>query len=215
MLKVSEIFTSIQGESTYAGLLCQFIRLSGCNLRCSYCDTLYAQEFSSGTDMELDRIVQTAIQSGVNLVEITGGEPMTQKETPELCEKLIDMGFTVLVETNGSLPVSALPRKAVKILDCKTPSSGESLKMDFTNFSVIDRKDEIKFVLKDYEDYVWAKGIIEKYKLAELTPNILFSPVWGTMNLEDLASWIVRDRIPVRLNIQLHKIIWGPDKKGV
>ncbi len=215
MLRVAEIFTSIQGESTYAGLPCHFIRLAGCNLKCSYCDTPYAQSFSAGSDTNIEFLVKSAEDSALKLVEITGGEPLAQSETPLLCSELLKRNFTVLVETNGSKPVSVLPNEVVKIMDCKTPSSGMVDTNDFNNFKFLDSKDEIKFVLADYNDYLWASSIISTYKLAEITQSLLLSPVWGRIDTAQLVSWILRDHLPARLNLQFHKIIWGPDKTGV
>ena len=214
-LRVNEIFTSIQGESTYCGCLCFFIRLAGCNLSCSYCDTVYASAFSDGNEMEIGSLTEKAAEENVKLVEITGGEPLLQEKTPLLCGRLLDKGFKVLVETNGSLPVSVLPHGTVRIIDCKTPSSGEAGSTDFNNFSVINGNDEIKFVISDYGDFKYSVEMIRKYSLDSKTEKILFSPVYGKLNPEELAAWIISERPPARLQIQMHKIIWGPDKRGV
>lgn len=214
-LTVCEVFTSIQGESTHAGRLCFFIRLAGCNLSCSYCDTVYAAKPSDGRDIELSELVEKAKASGVDTVEITGGEPMFQKNTPPLCKMLLDKGFRVLLETNGSLPVSALPPGTVRIIDCKTPSSGEASSMDFSNFDIINSDDEIKFVISDSSDFEYSLDIIKKYSLDSKTDKILFSPVAGKLAPQLLAEWMIKSKAPARFQLQLHKIIWSPDKRGV
>ncbi len=214
-LLISEIFTSIQGESTYAGRTCFFIRLAGCNLNCSYCDTKYAFDKEKADELSINEIIDQAIYSGVKLTEITGGEPLLQKNVLSLCDELIKNGFTVLMETNGSLPISGLNPKVIKILDCKCPSSGESNKMYFGNFNGLSREDEIKFVLADKEDYIFAKSIITQYKLTEITQQILFSPIPGKLEPKLLAKWMIENKSPAILQLQLHKIIWPDIEKGV
>ncbi len=212
-MKVCEIFTSIQGESSHAGLPCTFVRLSGCNLRCSYCDTEYA--YDSGTDMSMNEILHRVGSAGVNLVEITGGEPLAQGlETIILTGDLLDGGYEVLIETNGSFSIKDIDKRATIILDVKTPGSGMSAKMDFSNFDRIKLRDEIKFVLCDRSDYEWSKKIISVRRLTERC-KILFSPVAGKLTPALLAGWILEDGLDVRLNIQVHKYIFGPDKRGV
>lgn len=214
-LLVNETFLSIQGESTHAGRLCFFIRLSGCNLNCTYCDTEYARDDDSGTNMTIEHIVSQAKISKVRLVEITGGEPLTNPNTPALCEALLDEGLEVMVETNGSLPLSLLPPAVKKIVDCKTPSSGMVEYNLYENFHILSDHDEVKFVILDYLDYEFALTIIEKYKLQKKNSNILFSPAWGKLDPKKLVNWMMADLPPARLQMQLHKIIWGPDKQGV
>ena len=214
-LTVCETFTSIQGESTHAGRLCFFIRLAGCNLACAYCDTAYASKPSDGNDIEAVDLLEMAKSAGVKTVEITGGEPLFQKNTPPLCKMLLDNEFRVLVETNGSLPVSILPHGTIRIIDCKTPSSGEASSMDFSNFDMIDENDEIKFVISDFADFEYSLGIIKKYSLDSKTEKILFSPVSDRLSPRELAEWMIKSKAPARFQLQLHKIIWGPDKRGV
>ena len=214
-LVVNETFLSIQGESTQAGRLCFFIRLAGCNLNCTYCDTDYARDTDSGTAMTVEHIVSQAKLSKVRLVEITGGEPLIHAYTPILCQALLDEGLEVMVETNGSLPLSLLPSVVKKIVDCKTPSSGMEEYNLYENFHVLSDRDEIKFVIENYLDYEFALTIIEKYRLNKKTSNILFSPAWGKLEPKKLVAWMQADLPPARIQLQLHKIIWGPDKKGV
>jgi 7-carboxy-7-deazaguanine synthase len=214
-LRIIETFSSIQGESTHAGRLCFFIRLAGCNLNCNYCDTVYAQKQEEGNDFTIDELLDSAVESGLKLVEITGGEPLYQEATSKLCEVLLANGFTVLVETNGSLPLSVLPEKVIKIMDCKLPSSGEAMSLDPENFSFIGKNDEIKFVIADSGDYRYALDLIEKFKLNEKTANLIFGPAWGSLNPDKLVEWMLKDKVPARLQLQLHKYIWGPEKQGV
>lgn len=209
-MKVSEIFYSIQGESYFAGRPCTFVRLSGCNLRCSYCDTRYA--YQEGIEVSVEEVVAEAERYGCTLVEITGGEPLLQPETPLLAEALIEKGYTVLVETNGSLDIRVLPSRAICIMDLKCPSSGMSDKMDFRNLDALDEKDELKFVIQDRSDYVWAKQTLLKFPLRPW--RVSFSPVFGVLPLEELASWLLEDRLEVRLQPQLHKCIWPDASRG-
>ena len=212
-MKICEIFTSIQGESTFAGLPCTFVRLSGCNLRCVYCDTKYS--YYEGIEMEIGEILQRVDSAGVRLVEITGGEPMLQGEaTISLVRELLDKGYEVLVETNGSMNISGLDKRATIILDMKTPCSSMSDKMDFTNLEIIKDSDEVKFVICSRDDYEWSKGIISQYGLEDRS-KLLFSPGFGMLQPRDLAAWIIEDRLHVRLNIQLHKYIFDPMERGV
>ncbi|MFA6100885.1 MAG: radical SAM protein [Victivallaceae bacterium] len=212
---VTETFLSIQGESTHAGRLCFFIRLAGCNLKCRYCDTRYSASLTDGKAETLELLVVKAVSSDVDLVEITGGEPLTQPATIPLCEKLLDAGMTVLVETNGSMPIRELPAAVIRILDCKTPSSGESGSNLYKNYDFLTPADEIKFVISDREDYDFSRRIIREYDLAAKTRNLLFSPVWGKIEPRQLAAWMIADRPPARLQLQMHKLIWGPEKTGV
>lgn len=212
-MKICEIFTSIQGESTFAGLPCTFIRLSGCNLRCGYCDTKYS--YDEGVGMELGDIIGRVASAGVRLVEITGGEPLLQgKETHSLIGELLDRGYEVLVETNGSVSIGELDKRATVILDIKTPCSGMSHKMDMTNLGNIKSSDEVKFVICSREDYEWSKKIISHYGLEERC-EVLLSPAFGILPPRELVAWIIEDRLRVRLNIQLHKYIYDPRERGV
>jgi 7-carboxy-7-deazaguanine synthase len=212
-MKVCEIFTSIQGESSYAGIPCTFVRLGGCNLRCSYCDTLYA--YTEGIEMSIDEIMSHVKLVGVNLVEITGGEPLLQKEELiPLVEGLADEGYRVMIETNGSVSTSGFDERSVIILDVKTPGSGMAAEMDFSNFSRLKNSDEVKFVICDRNDYEWSKDLMLRYKLREKC-MVLFSPSVEQVDPSLLSKWIVDDRLDVRLNLQIHKYIFGPDKRRV
>ncbi len=211
-MKVCEIFTSIQGESSHAGRPCTFVRLTGCNLRCIYCDTRYS--YAEGIEMPVEEIIDLAGAAGVGLVEVTGGEPLLQEETLPLVKGLREKGLDVLVETNGSLSIRDIEGRATIILDVKTPGSGESGKMDFANLDCLKPSDEIKFVLCGRDDYDWAKEFIHARQLWG-KHTILFSPVAAMLEPSALAKWITADRLRVRLNIQIHKYIFGPDARGV
>jgi 7-carboxy-7-deazaguanine synthase len=214
LLKVNEIFYSIQGESSYAGRPCVFVRLTGCNLRCSYCDTRYAYE--EGEDIEIGEIINRITSHSCRLVEITGGEPLIQKGTSLLIQQLLDLGFEVLLETNGSMDISVIDNRCVKILDIKCPSSGESKRNDLENLKRLQPKDEIKFAIGSKEDYDYAKNILSFVNRANgnIKPPLL-SPVYGRMKPELLAQWILADHLDVRMQIQLHKVIWGSETRGV
>ena len=211
-MKVCEIFSSIQGESSYAGLPCTFVRLTGCNLRCIYCDTRYAYE--EGNDMSIDEILQAVKNHDIKIVEITGGEPLSQKETPILIKILCDEGFFVLLETNGSFSIKDIDRRAVIIMDIKTPSSMMSETLLKENLNYIKEKDEIKFVLMNKDDYEWAKHCIKEEGLLNKC-NVLLSPAFGILSPKDLSRWIVEDRLNVKLNLQIHKYIYDPTLRGV
>ena len=216
MLKVYETFSSIQGESTRAGIPCFFIRLAQCNLRCSYCDTKRAQTLRNSRDMRIEDLLKLAADSRLNLVEITGGEPMLQSEgVCRLADGLIRHGHTVMIETNGSCDLRNLPESVIRIVDWKTPSSGEDGKMFLPNFSSLRPCDEVKFVLSDENDYRFAMEKITQYRLSEQTPNLLFSPVYEALAGADLVQWMLRDHAPARLNLQIHKYIWDPNREGV
>lgn len=213
MLNISEIFCSIQGESTFAGLPCIFIRLAGCNLRCNYCDTTYSYE--SNVNLSIDEILSQVKEfEPVKLVELTGGEPLLQNEIYDLFEQLNEKGYKILLETNGSISLKDIPEFVTKIVDVKCPGSGENKSFLIENLEFINEaKDELKFVLTDNFDYNWAKDFISKYKLYD--HKILFSPVMDKFDPQDLAKWIVDDKLNVRMQLQLHKIIWDKDKRGV
>ncbi|MBI4847965.1 MAG: radical SAM protein [Nitrospirae bacterium] len=210
MLKINEIFKSIQGESTFAGLPCTFIRLAGCNLRCTYCDTSYA--YYNGKEIADDEIISKIDEYGVKHVEFTGGEPLLQEETPPLLKTLLDKGYTVLIETNGSICIGCLDKRLNIIMDYKSPKSGMSERMRPKNFDFLKKTDQIKFVLMDESDYNWAKGIISENKLIERFDNILMSPAYGILPAKDLVMWVLRDNLPVRVQLQIHKYIWAPDE---
>jgi len=213
-IKVNEIFISIQGESTRAGLPCVFIRLTGCNLRCSYCDTTYAYE--EGALMEIRDILEKVKSLNCPLVEITGGEPLIQDETPQLIKGLLDAGYTVLLETNGSKDISTVDRHCIKIMDIKCPSSGEEAHNDLENLIRLNQGDELKFVIADKRDYDFAfetLTMIPADKKDSISIN--FSPCFGRLEPRELSEWILKDKLNIRLNMQLHKYIWPPDKRGV
>lgn len=212
MLKINEIFYSIQGESSLAGLPCIFIRLTYCNLRCSYCDTEYA--FYEGTDYSFEEILIEIKKYKCKLIEITGGEPLFQKETLPLLKFLCDLGYRVMIETGGSLPIKEIDFRVKIIMDLKCPSSKMVHKNLFENVDYLKPNDEVKFVIGNKEDYDWSKNIIEKYSLAEKC-SILFSNVFSELEPIQLAEWILKDNLDVRFQIQLHKYIWNPAKKGV
>lgn len=212
-MKICEIFTSIQGESSYCGQPCTFIRVSGCNLRCNYCDTQYA--YNSGKEMTVKEIVKLVKAERTNLVEVTGGEPLLQEiETKSLIKNLINEGFKLLIETNGSLSIKDIDMRAIIILDIKTPGSGMHEKMEFSNLNQVKKSDEVKFVISNRTDYDWAKRIIDKYRLVDKC-GILFSPCFGRLAPLILAKWIIDDRLGVRLNLQLQKYVFGPEERGV
>lgn len=214
MFRVYETFSSIQGESTFAGCPCFFIRFAGCNLNCDYCDTIKARPFDAGNDMTTEQLVAAVQDSGLDLVELTGGEPLMQPEVPALAAELIRLGKTVLIETNGSCDCSVLPPEVHRIIDYKTPCSGEERAMLEENFRRLRPRDQVKFVITDDTDYACAVRCMEHFRLSDQTPHILFSPAWGS-DLRRLAERIVHDKLPVRLNLQFHKIIWGPEREGV
>ncbi|GBE00452.1 7-carboxy-7-deazaguanine synthase [bacterium BMS3Abin07] len=211
-MKVCEIFASIQGESSFAGYPCVFVRLTGCNLRCSYCDTAYA--YNEGTDIELSEILEKVKPYGIKLIEVTGGEPLLQKESYGLIERLLEEGFQVLLETNGSISVENVDQRVSVILDIKTPSSSMSNRMFMKNLDLVSKKDDVKFVLGSREDYEWVKDVMEKHGFSERT-NILLSPVFGSLDPAMLARWMVKDGIQARLNLQLHRYIFGSNRRGV
>ncbi|RMG00147.1 MAG: radical SAM protein [Nitrospirae bacterium] len=209
-LTVCETFISIQGESGYAGYPCFFIRLTGCNLRCTYCDTTYA--YNEGRERSIDDVLIEAERAGIGLVEITGGEPLLQEGTEALARRLIDSGFELLIETNGSVDISGVDERAVIILDIKTPGSGMSDRMDFENLKRLRPQDEVKFVVTSGEDYRWAVEVINEYCLEQR--RVLLSPAMGYVRPEELSRWMIADKLGARLNLQIHKYIFG-DERGV
>lgn len=212
MLRVNEIFFSIQGESSFAGLPCVFVRLTRCDLRCTYCDTEYA--FHEGVDMELGEIIHRVQAYGTGLVELTGGEPLLQKESLELVTTLLDGGKQVLIETSGSVAIDPVDPRAVVIMDLKCPGSGMAERNRWENIEHLRPKDEVKFVIGDRVDYEWSRQVLERYRLNERC-SVLFSPVFEKLQLRELAEWILADKLPVRLQTQLHKWIWDPATRGV
>lgn len=212
-IKVNEIFHSIQGESLHAGRPCTFIRLSGCNLRCRFCDTRYA--YKEGLLLTKDHILKKIAKIGCRLVEITGGEPLFQPDTPELITNLLDEGYETMMETNGSFDIDYVDSRCIKIVDIKCPSSGESRKNRLENIKKLGQKDQIKFVIADIEDYEFAKKIIKTQCTGIKSSHILFSPVHEMLEPEILSKWILKDGQDVRLQLQLHKIIWPDIERGV
>ena len=212
MIKINEIYLSVQGESTHTGLPCIFIRLTGCNLRCSWCDTAYA--FHEGKNMSIDEILQKVENFGIHLVEITGGEPLMQDNVYTLMRRLIKKGYKVMLETGGSISLERVPKDVIKIMDLKCPGSGEQEKNNLDNLKLLAPHDEVKFVILDRKDYEWSRDIIKKYKINE-TAHILLSPVLDKLELKEMVKWILEDRLPVRLQTQLHKIIWDKNTIGV
>ncbi|MCZ6690467.1 MAG: radical SAM protein [Planctomycetota bacterium] len=211
-LKVTEIFHSIQGESTYSGLPCTFIRLATCDLRCRWCDTEYS--FAEGETRSIDSILQRVREIGCPLVEVTGGEPLVQAGAIDLLRRLLEEEYRVLLETGGHRSLGEVPPEVVKIVDLKCPGSRMSHRNHWANLELLTDKDELKFVIANEEDYLWARGVLRDRQL-EGKLTVLFSPVWGEMDPQELASWILRDRLSVRLQVQVHKVIWGPDRRGV
>lgn len=213
LLKVNEIFYSIQGESTNAGLPCVFIRLTYCNIRCVYCDTEYA--FYEGTDRSIEEIINEVKSFSCRLVEITGGEPLVQENVHILMKQLCDMGYDVMIETGGSLPIELIDNRVKVIMDLKTPYSKMEKKNRYENINYLKPDDEVKFVIGSREDYDWARTILSKYDLVNKVKQVLFSPVFDKVENIDLAKWILDDKLNVRFQLQMHKYIWHPETRGV
>ena len=213
VLTIHEIFHSIQGESTHTGRPCVFVRLTACDLRCSWCDTPYA--FTEGSKMSLDAIVSQVEQYGCDLVEITGGEPLLQRDVYPLMQQLLDSGRTVMLETGGHLSIKEVPPGVIRIVDVKCPGSGEWASMHWQNLELLTSHDEVKFVIRDRADYEYACDVLVRHRLAARTAAVLFSPVHDVLPAKDLAGWILEDRLPVRLQLQAHKFIWSADTRGV
>jgi 7-carboxy-7-deazaguanine synthase len=210
-MRVTEIFFSIQGEGTRAGRPCVFVRFTGCDLRCGYCDTAYA--FHGGKDMTREEILAEIARHPARLVCLTGGEPMLQKDLPELARELLASGHEVTIETHGQRPLEALPREAIRIVDVKTPGSGEPT-TDFAYLDALAPHDEVKFVVCSEEDYRWSEAVVRRHRL-EGRVHVLFSPAWGQVDPKDLVRWMLASGLDARLSLQVHKVIWGPDVHGV
>jgi len=211
-MRITEIFHSIQGESSYAGQPCVFVRLTGCPLRCTWCDTDYA--FYGGNEFSIDEVLAKVQTYGCRLVEVTGGEPLVQPKSLPLMTRLCDAGYTVLLETSGAVNIAPVDPRAHVILDVKCPGSGMTDRMHWPNLSQLAAKDEAKFVMADRADYDWSREILTQYDVASRCP-VLFSPVFGLLDARQLAEWILADRLPVRFQLQMHKYIWAPDMRGV
>jgi len=213
MLTINEIFHSIQGESTHAGRPCVFVRLTACDLRCTWCDTAYA--FTEGRKMDLDEVLERVRAYGCPTVEITGGEPLLQPDVYPLMQRLLDEGHEVLLETGGHRSIENVPAGVARIVDVKCPASGESANNHWPNLDMLTGRDEVKFVIQDRADYDYASDVVARHNLPERCRAVLFSPVHGVMDPKQLAEWILADRLPVRLQLQAHKYIWSPDTRGV
>ena len=211
-MKINEIFKSIQGETSYAGLPCAFVRVTGCNLRCNYCDTTYAYE--EGKEMSLSTILECIARLKTKIVCVTGGEPLSNNDTPLLLEELLVKNYTVLVETNGSYDIQTIPQEVIKIMDIKCPDSNMSHLMNWQNIKYLTKFDEVKFVLSSRKDYDWTKAVIYKYNLSEVA-NILIGTVFGAISPKMVVQWILEDNLDVRFQLQLHKYIWEPHTRGV
>ncbi|MDH3624459.1 MAG: radical SAM protein [Myxococcales bacterium] len=212
-LRVHEIYESIQGESTFAGLPCAFVRLSRCNLRCRWCDT--PQAFEGGVEMSRADVLDKVLSLGTPLVELTGGEPLLQTGAIPLLAELCDAGRTVLLETSGERDISEVDPRVHRIVDFKAPGSGESTRNRWANVELLTKRDEVKLVLADRADYDWAKRVIEAHRLVERVNSVLLSCVWGELDPKDLVRWVLEDKMRVRVQMQTHKVIWGADAEGV
>jgi len=212
-LKINEIYQSIQGESSWAGWRCVFVRLTACDLRCTYCDTEYA--FYEGRKRQLDDILDEVLAFDSPLVEITGGEPLLQKNVLPLMTRLCDAGKTVLIETSGAHDISKIDPRVHRIMDLKTPGSGECVRNLWSNIPHLEKRDEVKFVIGSREDYEWSREQVRVHHLDERCGGVLFSPIFGRIEPRDIVDWIVADKLPVRFQLQMHKFIWDPKKKGV
>jgi len=213
VLTVNEIFHSIQGESTHAGRRCVFVRLTACDLRCTWCDTPYA--FHEGRKMSLDEIVEEIERYACDTVELTGGEPLLQKNVYPLIDRLLEQGKLVLIETGGHISLEHVPAPVRTIMDIKCPGSGEAGTTDWTNLERLDDNDEVKFVIRDREDYEYARDVLGRHRLAGRVAAVLFSPVHGVLDPKTLSEWVLADRLPVRVQLQVHKYIWSPETRGV
>jgi len=212
-IRIHEIYESIQGESTFAGLPCTFVRLSRCNLRCRWCDT--PQAFEGGTQLPRAEVLEKALSFGTPLVELTGGEPLLQPGAIPLLQELCDSGRTVLLETSGERDISGVDPRVHRIMDLKAPGSDESHRNRWENIEHLSQRDEVKVVLSDRADYDWAKAVIQEHDLASRVNAVLLSCVWGELDPKDLVQWVLEDRLPVRVQMQMHKLIWDADTQGV
>jgi 7-carboxy-7-deazaguanine synthase len=212
-LTINEIYRSIQGESTWAGLPCVFVRLTFCDLRCSYCDTAYA--FYAGNKMTVPEIIQQVLAFSCSLVEITGGEPLLQKNVLPLMKQLCDLGKTVLIETSGAHDISGIDPRVHRIVDLKTPGSGETKRNRYENIPYLTKNDEVKFVIGSREDYLWSREKIREFDLSERCGTVLFSPIFGRIEPREIVEWLLEDNLAVRFQLQMHKFIWSPEMKGV
>jgi 7-carboxy-7-deazaguanine synthase len=211
-LRVSEVYASVQGESTHVGKPCVFVRLTGCNLRCTWCDSTFT--FTGGTYRDVDEVVAEAHAFGIPTIEVTGGEPLVQKTAIPLMQKLVDLGHEVLLETSGSRSIADVPDAVHVILDFKPPDSGEERANLWENVDLLKPHHEVKLVIASRRDYEWARDKVREHRLAERCV-VLMSPVWGAVDPKDLVAWILEDRLPVRFQLQLHKVVWPPDQRGV
>jgi 7-carboxy-7-deazaguanine synthase len=211
-LRVIEVYASVQGESTFVGLPCVFVRLAGCNLRCTWCDSTFT--FTGGTHRSIDAVVDEACAFDVPLVEVTGGEPLAQRQSLALMERLLARGRQVLLETSGSRDISAVPDGVHVILDLKPPDSGEERANLWSNLDHLDAGDEVKVVIASRRDFEWARDKVREHRIHERA-HVLFSPVWGAVEPRELVEWILADRLPVRFQLQMHKVVWPPDQRGV
>ena len=211
-MRITEIYASVQGETQYAGLPCTLVRSTGCDLRCTYCDSAFA--FHGGREMAIDAVMAEVARLGPRLVLLTGGEPMLQRELPALAARLLGAGYQVMIETSGAHALGDLPRAVIRIVDVKTPASGESHRVRWDVLDDLGPKDAVKFVVADEADYRWAAQVISSRRLHERT-EVLLSPVHGRLEPRELVSWMLRDRLPARLNLQIHKYVWSPDARGV
>jgi 7-carboxy-7-deazaguanine synthase len=213
VLTINEIFHSFQGESTHAGRPCVFVRLTACDLRCSWCDTPYA--FHEGHKMSVDEVLPQVQAYGCELVEVTGGEPLLQADVYPLMQRLLDAGHTVMLETGGHRSIARVPAAVIRIVDVKCPGSGEAAKNDWSNIELLTDRDEVKFVIRDRADYEFARDVLRRHGLDARCAAVLLSPVHGALAPKDLAAWMLQDRLPARLQLQVHKYIWGADARGV
>lgn len=213
VLTINEIFHSIQGESTHAGRRCVFVRLTACDLRCSWCDTPYA--FHEGRKMSIDEVLAEVERHDCETVELTGGEPLLQKEIYPLIQRLLERGKLVLIETGGHISLEKVPSAVRTIMDVKCPGSGEAGRTDWSNLDRLDDNDEVKFVIRDRVDYEYARDVLRRHALDSKVAAVLFSPVHGVMDPKTLSEWVLEDRLPVRVQLQVHKYIWSPDTRGV
>jgi 7-carboxy-7-deazaguanine synthase len=212
-LRVTEIYASVQGESTHVGKPCVFVRLTGCNLRCTWCDSVFT--FTGGQHRDVEEVAAEAHSFGIHTIEVTGGEPLVQKNANALMQRLLDLGHEVLLETSGSRSIADVPDAVRVILDFKPPDSGEARANLWENVDLLRPKDEVKFVIASRADYEWSREIVRRHALDQKAGAVLFSPVWGQLQPVELANWIVDDRLPVRFQLQLHKVLWPADARGV